>query len=243
MAYTAIPVDINKVEVLADPRFRAAYQAVASLTLLDIPRLANLWQLVQMSNPEGIIVELGVYRGGSAALLAQAAPGRRFILCDSFEGFGTLPLDSRLDSGFERGEFANTSANAVDQVMRQVSPNYKILAGFFPGSDVDGDIKNVSFAHVDFDLYSSTLEALNYLSDRVAERAIFVLDDFFRKAEGVMKATSEFLLSHKDFAAFPLFPSQGVIFHKSWFDAPPELWTNYLLPKSAGRAAAMIDTK
>jgi hypothetical protein len=213
----SVPIDRNKVEVLDDPEFQNACQTAASLTLLDIPRLANIWQLLRMSNPDGNIAELGVFRGGCSVFMAKAAPKRHLFLCDTFEGFGNMPIDPSRDAIFKRTDFDNTSTDLVLNAMSQVTTNFELIRGYFPASDMDNRVRDISFAHVDLDLYESTLSSLRYLSDRAINRSIFVLDDFQRGATGVMEAVAEFLASDDRFVVFPLFPGQGVMLHKSWW--------------------------
>jgi hypothetical protein len=80
------------------------------------------------------------------------------------------------------------------------------------------DISNISFAHVDTDLYESTAKTLNYLQPRLIERSIVILDDYLRGADGLIKAVREFTLAHPEWATFPMFPSQGLMIRRDWFD-------------------------
>jgi hypothetical protein len=213
----SVGIDRNGVEVLADADFQEGCRLAAGLTLLDVPRLANIWQLLQLSNPRGNVAELGVFQGGCSVLMAMAAPNRHFFLCDTFTGFGALRIDPLLDSAFQRTQFDHTSAELVSEAMARVTQNFELVQGYFPASDPAGRVRDISFAHIDLDLHQSTLSALRYLADKVTPRSILVLDDYVRGAPGVMKAVSEFLATDNSFVAFPMFPGQGVMFHRSWF--------------------------
>lgn len=58
-------IDAMGVELLENPNFQNSCHEIKGLTLLDLPRLANLWQLCQISNSQGNIIEVGTYRGGA----------------------------------------------------------------------------------------------------------------------------------------------------------------------------------
>ena len=58
---------------LDDDKFRAFYDLVKSHTLVDIYRCYELWKLVLNTEKiEGDVLEVGVWRGGTAALIAGA---------------------------------------------------------------------------------------------------------------------------------------------------------------------------
>ena len=113
--------------------------------------------------------------------------------------------------------FRNTSQRRVEHLFQSRGRKYRVVAGFFPKSCAGVDIGPISFVHLDADIYKSTSESLEYLHDRMIDRSVMVLDDYFRRAEGVNRAVTEFTARHKSWAAFPLFPGQGLLIHRSWF--------------------------
>jgi hypothetical protein len=211
------PIDTFGVEILADPDFQRSCDEVAPLTVLDTPRLANLWSLCRMTNPKGNILEVGSYRGGGALHLSNSSPQRKIIVCDSFGGFEKL--DPNLDRSFHDGMFKNTSHQAVDRLFRDRRRDYAVLAGFFPAvcGEQGFNISPVSFVHLDVDAYKPAVESLDYIYPLMLERSLIVLDDFNRRAEGVMRAVREFTAKHSSWVVFPLFPSEGLMVHESWF--------------------------
>jgi hypothetical protein len=210
------PINPVDVELLADPQFQASVREVAALTLLDTPRLANLWNLCRLT-PKGNILEIGSYKGGGALHLSNACPDRKVIVCDSFEGFETLRPD--LDHNFEPHMFKDNSPQKVAQLFRSRGRPHEVIQGFFPASCAGHTIAPVSFVHLDADVYKATIESLCYLTEEhiLTEKALVVLDDYDRGANGVNQAASEFVSAHRDWLVLPLFPAEGLLLHRSWF--------------------------
>lgn len=117
--------------------------------------------------PEGAIVEVGVYRGGSAWHLAKL--GRPLYLYDTFEG---IPYQDALDTGNPVGKFADTSAEAVQRLI----PTAHVVKGMFPASLVD--MPPVGFVHADADQYESTRAILTHLPRRMVRGGFILFDDF-----------------------------------------------------------------
>lgn len=209
-------IDPVGVEILADSEFQCSCREIAGLTLLDLPRLANLWQLCRISNRNGGIVEVGAYKGGSALHLSNSCPNRRVIVCDSFAGFEAL--DSVLDNNFNMAMFKDTQTETVERLFEGKQRNARVVAGFFPRSCLGIDLKPISFAHIDVDSYKATIEGLQFADGCMMEESLILLDDCNRKAGGVDKAIGEFVKGKRVCAVVPLFPSQALLIHKSWFD-------------------------
>jgi len=209
-------IDPVGVEILGDPEFQSSCREIAGLTLLDLPRLANLWQLCRISNRSGGIIEVGAYKGGSALHVSNSCPSRRVIVCDSFSGFELL--DSVLDNNFNMAMFRDTQREIVERLFEGKQRNARVVAGYFPQSCLGIDLKPISFAHIDVDSYKATIETLQFLDGCMIEESLILLDDYNRKAEGVDKAIGEFVKENRVWVVFPLFPCQAVLIHKSWLD-------------------------
>lgn len=130
--------------------------------------------------PPGAVVEVGVYKGGSAFCLAQL--GRPLFLYDTFEG---LPYQGPKD-GNPAGRFADTSVEEV----RALVPEATIVKGLFPDSLVD--MPPVSFVHCDVDQYQSTRAVLEYMPSRMTPGGIILVDDYgVADCEGATQAVQE----------------------------------------------------
>jgi asparagine synthase (glutamine-hydrolysing) len=133
-------------------------------SLVGPETLAELLEKAR-ATPPGCIVEVGVYRGGSAVELAKA--GRALYLYDTFTG---IPHRSPYDS-HQIGDFAETSVEAVQQLL----PHAVVIAGIFPTSAIT--MPDVAFAHLDCDQYQSVLESARYLAPLMVKGGIMWFDD------------------------------------------------------------------
>jgi hypothetical protein len=215
------PLDPNGVNVVSDEAFQASCREIFDRTLLDVPRLANLWTFCRMSRGEGHIIEVGSYRGGGALHLSNSSPHRKVIVCDSFCGFRSL--DEKLDNLFDMSMFKATSRADIEALFRGRGRDYQVIEGFFPASCRGLELGSFVFAHVDVDVYQATVETLEYLRPRMTPGAFIVLDDFRRSANGVDMAVEEFVQKYDDWMFLPLFPGQAVLMNRSHFDRSPSL--------------------
>lgn len=211
------PLDVIGVELLGDKAFQTSCAEVYDLTLLDTPRLANLWQLCRETDPSGNILEVGVYKGGSALHLANSSPDRQIFACDSFTGFAAL--DEHLDHAFDKKMFKDTSRKAVEQRFASRNRKIKVIQGFFPESCASKDLGPISFVHLDVDIFEATRDSLNWLADKLMKRSLIVIDDYSRTADGVNKAVQGFIETHPGWMVLPLFPSQALLIPKTWFSS------------------------
>lgn len=158
-------------------------------TLVDTPRLeVILKQLKAIQFLPGYAAEVGVYKGGTARLIAQNF-NKKIVLADTFEG---MPEVTELDL-HRKGDFADTS---VEHVMSVVQADVKILKGLAPKTLIDGLHKDApfSFVHLDVDIYTSVKECLEYFYPKMVERGVIIIDDYNEPdCPGAKKAVDEFL--------------------------------------------------
>ncbi len=131
--------------------------------------LKDLYNLY-FSAPKGNAAEVGVYRGGSALALYQVAQmnGQKLFLFDTFQGFKDIP-----DMGNWKDQFGDTSVAEVLGFM----PQAKAFVGVFPDTLTD-ECTDLSFIHVDCDIYYSCEAAISKLWPRVKPGGIMAFDDF-----------------------------------------------------------------
>lgn len=155
-------------------------------------KFANLTSCLQNLAPPGVVVEIGVYKGDTLGALATMFPNRKFYGYDTFEGMP--PVEAR-DNYHKKGDFKDTSLEEVQARYTEL-PNITLVKGCYPKSDYI-DPKPVAQAHVDVDIYESTMNALEYLHTRMAPGGKIFCDDAFQAStEGATIAFCEFAVKH-----------------------------------------------
>lgn len=165
-------------------------------TLLDPDRLLALTVLArQAARLDGELIELGVYRGGSAAAVAwtleRAGLRRALHLCDTFAG---LPAPQEWEL-HRVGDFEDTAQEAVENALRRLLPEYpfEMHAGLFAETLPGLAEKKFCFAHVDADLYESVREACAFVYPRMTRGGFMVFDDYGAPTcPGAKRAVDEF---------------------------------------------------
>jgi hypothetical protein len=171
----------------------------------DAPRfialILNLRQLLT-EGIEGDFAELGVWKGNSAAILADFASksDRKLFLFDTFSGF-----DQRDIVGIDQKEspkFADTSIDYVKETVGHPG-NTIYLPGFFPETITD-EVSNSRFAfvHLDCDLYAPMKAALEFFYPRLSKGGMLVMHDYSSAWwEGAMRAVDEFCQETGEFVS------------------------------------------
>jgi hypothetical protein len=121
---------------------------------------------------DGPYVEFGVFTGGTTRFLAKHIKGRQLHGFDSFEG---LP---EAWSGFDLG----AKAFNRDGRLPRVPANVTLYKGWFENT-IPGWKGNhpgrLAFMHIDCDLYSSTKNIFDLLSDRIGPGTVIAFDEYF----------------------------------------------------------------
>jgi len=177
--------------------FQATYQQIKGHTLVDIYRCWELWTLVgQIADRDGGILEIGVWRGGTGALMAKRAlmAGSRspVYLCDTFEG--VVKAGSH-DVHYKGSEHADTSQHVVEDLLRTLNvTNVQILKGIFPDQTahlIEAGTR-LKLCHIDVDVYQSAKDVMAWIWDRMLPGGIIVYDDYgFSICEGITKFVNE----------------------------------------------------
>jgi O-methyltransferase len=179
------------------PEFLSTYKLIEPNTLVDIYRCWELWTLVeQTAKCDGDILEVGVWRGGTGALMAKKAllPGRNDLvyLCDTFEG---VVKAGTHDTKYKGGEHSDTSLRTVEDLLGSMAAtNVRILRGVFPDETANLIERGVRFrlCHIDVDVYRSAKDVMAWIWERMVPGGIVVYDDYgFRGCEGITKYVNE----------------------------------------------------
>ncbi len=181
---------------LSDTPFNKTYDIIKNYTLVDKYRCYELWQLIQeTAKLDGALIEIGVWRGGSGALIAKQAKINgikdKVYLCDTFTG---VVKAGEKDSSYKGGEHADTSKETVEEVIYKLKlDNTKILVGIFPDetSKLVND-KAFRFCHIDVDVYQSAKDIVEWLWPKLVIGGMIVFDDFgFSTCDGVTRFVNE----------------------------------------------------
>ena len=143
----------------------------------------------------GDIAEVGVYRGGSARLMAEVKGSRKIHLFDTFEGLPELNQHDTSDE-FYQGQFADTSLHQVKKYLSGFD-NIYLYKGYFP--DTAGPIRNEKFSmvHLDVDLHESTKNCLEFFYPRMVKGGVIISHDYVN-SDGVRKAFDDFYSDKPD---------------------------------------------
>lgn len=177
--------------------FIKIYEIIEQYTLVDKYRCYELWELMdQVKSIKGDILEVGVWRGGTAGLIASKAKingmKKKVYLADTFEGVVKI---SKADTFYKGGEHDDTSEKIVRELLsdRLNLSNYELLTGIFPeetGKIVED--KRFCFCHIDVDVYDSAKDITNWIWDKLEIGGIIVYDDYgFNTCDGVTRFVNE----------------------------------------------------
>lgn len=182
---------------LSDDEFKRVYDLARTNTLVDRYRCYELWQLVGEAAklPSGDLIEIGVWRGGTGALIARrcqlAGIQNAIYLCDTFTG---VVKAGRLDASYVGGEHADTSQETAQDLMDNLGlDRVRILKGVFPeecGALIGDSV--FRFCHIDVDVYDSAKEIVDWIWPRLLRGGIIVYDDYgFHSCVGITRFVNE----------------------------------------------------
>lgn len=136
--------------------------------------LLNIARVLKDAIP-GDFAEIGVYRGNTASILAQAARigERRLFLFDTFSGFD---LADQAETERPSSAFTDTSLESVKEFVGTERVEY--VVGRFPDSLSTVELaERFAIVHLDCDLYRPTAAGLAYFYPRVSSGGLLILHD------------------------------------------------------------------
>ncbi len=198
-----------------EPEFVSLYERVREFTLTSVECLYALYRAVRYIHDNripGDLVECGVWRGGSAMMMALAFSeledrARKIYLYDTFKGM-TRPetVDIRARDGaeqvsrwraFERGDHNEWTYAPLDEVRRNMaSTGYSEDRIVFVEGDVTETLpaiapEKIALLRLDTDWYRSTYHELVHLHPRLVPKGVLIIDDY-GAYEGARKATDQY---------------------------------------------------
>ena len=180
-----------------DSEFNTVFRMVKNHTLVDKIQNFGLWNLVEESaKSDGALLEVGVWRGGTGALIAKKAEmigiKSPVYLCDTFCG---VVKASDVDNEYVGGEHSDTSIEIVENLINNVMKlkNVKILKGIFPEESFHKiEYEYFRFVHIDVDVYESANDIIAAIWDNISLGGIIAYDDYgFRDCKGITRHVNE----------------------------------------------------
>jgi O-methyltransferase len=191
-----IPADI------VDPVFIKLYSECQPFSFTSIEPLYSLYQSVQYivsNNIPGDFVECGVWKGGSAMLIAKTllqlgVTDRKIYLYDTYEGmsepsakdvdFKDESADKLLNSSDKFDEKSMWCYSSIDEVKNNlVSTNYPAQNLVFIKGKVEDTIpqsipSKISLLRLDTDWYESTYHEFVHLYPLLSLQGVLIIDDY-----------------------------------------------------------------
>ncbi|MGH9468185.1 MAG: TylF/MycF/NovP-related O-methyltransferase [Terriglobales bacterium] len=175
---------------ITDRDFLARYRSILGHTLVDERRCYALLQFLRhTASLDGSVAEVGVYKGGTARLLAAECAGSTLFLFDTFAG---MPEIRGGVDVHRQGEFADTS---LEQVRDFVGHPERVVIrrGVFPASAVELEKERFRFVHVDCDIFDSVYACCQWFFPRLVPGGVLLFDDYaFRDCPGAKLAVDQY---------------------------------------------------
>lgn len=186
---------------------------IRRLSVMSEPQLHTLHsEALKVIHLPGDVAELGVYRGGSALLLAQTVPRKSVFAFESFTGLTNLTSQDLIRSapgerGHAHGDFAIRSDAERSRVRRRLAvAGVRFCEGLFSDCCDEAADAIFCFAHFDADSYESAWQFLEFFFPRLVPGGRLVLDDVgWPATPGVCKAMRDYFGGDEAFDVLPNF--------------------------------------
>jgi O-methyltransferase len=175
--------------------------AETMIGLRRLDQLESAMNEILTNRIEGDFVEAGIWRGGATIFMAaclnvHGITDRVVYAADSFEG---LPVPSErypIDEGDTHHQIAMLSvsrSDVEDNFAKYGVPfqNVVFVEGWFEDTLALIPAEKISLLRMDGDMYSSTIQTLEALYDRVTAGGIVIVDDY--SLAGAQAAVHDFL--------------------------------------------------
>jgi O-methyltransferase len=210
---------VNTIDIDDDAAFMTVYAKMKPYTMVEKERCYALYQSVLyilQNNIPGHFVECGVWKGGSAMLIAfvllqRGISDRKIYLYDTFEG---MAKPGEMDGPHEKAEWESMQVTETLNKMcyapvEEVKTN--LAKTGYPADNilwVKGKVEEtipgtipqyIALLRLDTDWYESTKHELVHLYPLLSAKGVLIIDDY-GAWQGARKAVDEYLT--KQGAAF-----------------------------------------
>lgn len=195
--------------------FQKYYQKARLHTLVAPDRCFILHQFArQCVHLTGDYAEAGVYKGGTAHLLAETLVlnGGREKSLYLFDTFAGMPETANEDDGpHKEGDFGDTSLMAVQNYLRGFD-NLVFKQGFIPNTFDEVEARQFAFVHIDVDLYQTGLDCAEFFYPKMPPGGIMIFDDYgFEMYRNALRKAVDDFFADKPEVPVPLTTGQCII--------------------------------
>jgi len=193
--------------------FPKYYDLARKGSLVSADRCWILYSLCRQSlRLDGDIWECGVYKGGTAAMLAQLvndyALAKHLRLFDTFQG---MPETDRSIDFHYKNDFCDTTLAEVKNYVKH-SDVTVYHQGLIPETFKGLGNSLIAFAHIDVDIRQSVTDCCDFIFPRLSVGGFMVFDDYgFPACPGARKAVDEYF-SNVDVVPLILPTGQAIVF-------------------------------
>ncbi len=180
----------------------------------------NICEALELTkNIKGDYVEIGVFRGGSALTalnyLKELNRPRKVWLLDTFDGFNYQEARDSQDIFFAETHtiFGIEETKKYVSETLQDAGNFKLVESNICSDELPGEIKEISVANIDVDMYEATASAIKKCAPKMAIGGIMICEDPASTPllYGAYLAMNEFLESPMGKHFMPIFKGGGII--------------------------------
>lgn len=178
---------------------------------------SRAFELAHFLFPQGgTCLEFGVYAGGTYCWQAQrmldAYKNDQLVGYDSWQGLPPEADGVWAPDRHAAGRFASPKECVLSRLsgMRAIGPRFRLVDGFFKDSLTEAERCNVGeviFINIDVDIYSSTIELLNFVEPLLRPGVVLYWDDWQDPNDdhpnewGERKAWHDWISQHSQFGA------------------------------------------
>lgn len=202
---------VNHIDLSLDKEFIQVYEKIKPFTMVEIERCYALYQsllYISKYDIKGDLVECGVWKGGSAMLMAYTLQqagitNRKLYLYDTYEG---MAKPGEMDGQSEKDEWESLRVNdslnkmcysPIEEVKANMaktgypSENIVYIKGKVEDSIPSTLPDGIALLRLDTDWYDSTRHELKFLYPLLSSKGVLLIDDY-GAWEGARKAVDEY---------------------------------------------------
>ena len=205
---------------ITNKEFWEIYSFCKPYTRTSIERMHTLYNAVEyilVNNIKGDFVECGVWRGGSAMMIAKMLANRniedrKIYLYDTFEGMSEPTSDDITITGEQASKLLDETvtnkketvwclADIIDVQNNMKATGYNERNLIFVQGKVEDTIpgnvpESIALLRLDTDWYESTKHELIYLFPKIPLNGLLIIDDYGHW-QGCKKAVDEYINENK----------------------------------------------